>query len=164
MPNLVSIAYTPFDVERSPRDHYARVSVEHAQLVAGHGIDGDAKATTGQRQLNVMLAETVDQLRAEGLHTAPGQLGEQLVVAGLNPVDLKPGVQLRLGNEAVIELGKLRTPCDRFAHIQGVPVKSAVGRIGYMARVTVGGQIAVGSLVGVDSGVSQGEGEAPAEP
>jgi MOSC domain-containing protein YiiM len=154
MPHVLSIAYTPFDIDRQPRDHFARVAVQQARLVANHGIDGDAKATTGKRQLNVMLAETVDQLRAEGLHTAPGQLGEQLVVAGLNPRDLAPCVRLRIGDDAVIELGKLRTPCDRFAHIQGVPVESAVGRIGYMARVVNDGEITVGSPVAIIKSLS----------
>jgi MOSC domain-containing protein YiiM len=147
MPHLHSIAYTPYDVDRQPRDHFARVAVQQARLIANHGIDGDAKATSGKRQLNVMLAETVEQLRAEGLHTAPGQLGEQLVLAGLNPNELAPGVRLRIGDDAVIEFGKPRTPCDRFAHIQGVPVESAVGRIGYMARVINDGEITIGSPV-----------------
>jgi MOSC domain-containing protein YiiM len=147
MPYILSIAYTPFDVDRQPRDRFARVAVQRACLVANHGIDGDAKATASKRQLNVMLAETVDQLRAEGLHALPGQLGEQLVIAGLNPHDLAPAVRLRIGDDAVIEFGKPRTPCDRFAHIQGVPVESAVGRIGYMARVINDGEIAIGSPV-----------------
>ena len=153
MPHVISIAYTPSDIERRPRDQYARVPLERARLVAGQGIDGDAKATNGNRQLNVMLAETVEELRAAGLHTAPGQLGEQLVIAGLNPSDLAPGVQLRIGDDAIIELGKLRTPCERFAHIQGISIASAVGLIGYMTRVISSGEIKVGSRVQIESAV-----------
>jgi MOSC domain-containing protein YiiM len=145
MPHIVSIAYTPYDIDRHPREHFARVAVQHARLIANHGIEGDAKATSGKRQLNVMLVETVDQLRAEGLRTTPGELGEQLVIAGLNPSHLAPGVRLRIGDDAVIELGKLRTPCDRFAHIQQVAVERVAGRIGYMARVIEGGPIAIGT-------------------
>jgi MOSC domain-containing protein YiiM len=145
MPHIVSIAYMPYDIDRHPRDHFARVAVQQAYLLANHGIEGDAKATNGKRQLNVMLAETVEDLRAEGLRTAPGELGEQLVITGLNPSDLAPGIHLRIGDRAIIELGKLRTPCDRFAHIQQVAIEQVVGRIGYMARVIADGPIVIGS-------------------
>ena len=155
MPHVISIAYTPVDIDRHPRDYFARVAVQQARLVAGHGIDGDAKATSGKRQLNIMLAKTVDQLRAEGLHTAPGQLGEQLVIAGLNANDLAPGARLQIGDDAMIELGKLRTPCDRFAHIQQIAIDEVIGRIGYMARIIKDGDIAIGSPVAIESATTQ---------
>jgi len=144
MPHIVSIAYTPADTERRPADHYARASLTHAALVAGQGIAGDVKAKAGKRQLNVMLAETVAELRAEGFCTAPGELGEQLVIAGLGAAAI-PGARIQLGDSAVIELGELREPCGRFARIQGVPAAAGEGRIGFMARVLVDGEIAVGS-------------------
>jgi MOSC domain-containing protein YiiM len=147
MPHVVSIAYTPRDIERHPRDRYARVAADRAALVANRGIEGDVKATSGKRQLNVMLAETVAELAAEGLSASPGELGEQLVIAGLDDRSLRPGARLRIGDAAVIELGKLRTPCERFAHIQDTPIEQAIGRIGYMARVIESGAIEVGSAV-----------------
>jgi MOSC domain-containing protein YiiM len=151
MPHVVSIAYTPFDMDRRPRDCYARVATQQASLVAGHGIDGDAKATRGNRQLNVMLAETVEELRREEFHTSPSELGEQLVIAGLSPDQFATGVRLRIGSDAIIELGKRRTPCDRFAHIQRCSIEQVVDRIGYLARVITDGEIAVGSPVFVES-------------
>ena len=149
MPHLVSIAYRPADIEQRPQDRYARVPVERAKLVEGHGIDGDTKGRFPKRELNVILAEIVEQLRAEGFRAAPGELGEQLVIAGLGPDVLTPGVRLRLGETAVIEITAPRTPCSRFAHIQGRTIKSARGRIGVMARVVCGGDIALGDAVAV---------------
>ena len=149
MPQIVSIAYTPADVERRPAARYARVAAERAVLVADRGIDGDVKGNGGARQLNVMLAETVARLRAEGFHADPGELGEQLVIDGLEPAELGAGVRLRLGDKAVIEVSMPRTPCERFAHIQSRPKESGRGRIGFMARVVAGGEIAVGSAVSV---------------
>src|SRR4051812_4853899 len=81
--SIVSIAYTPAGIERKPKDSYGRAAVPRATLVADHGIEGDRKARGGQRQLNVMRAEMVEQLQAEGYRTAPGELGEQLVIRGL---------------------------------------------------------------------------------
>src|SRR5690242_16696675 len=121
MPHVVSIAYKPADVENQPPDHFSRMSIERVVLVAGRGIQGDTKGRSANRQLNVMLAETVDQLRREGFKTGPGQLGEQIVVAGLPPDATGPGLRLRLGESAVIEFLAPRLPCGRFAHIQGRP-------------------------------------------
>jgi len=146
MPRVVSIAYTPRGVERRPTDHYARVPVERATLVEQRGIDGDLKAAGngGSRQLNVMRAETLAELAAEGRKTAPGEMGEQLVVTGLDPAAFAEGTRLQLGASAIIEVGIPRAGCGRFEYIQGAMKQSVAGRLGVMARVVVGGAIAVG--------------------
>jgi MOSC domain-containing protein YiiM len=150
MPQVVSLTYKPADMERKPADRYSRVAVERVMLVIGHGIAGDSKGRPDSRQLNVMLAETVEQLRSEGFQTAPGELGEQIIIAGLPVEAAAPGVRLRLGESAVIELVFARVPCRRFARIQGLPKDAARGRIGFMARVLAGGEVAVGSPVQVE--------------
>jgi MOSC domain-containing protein YiiM len=147
MPHIVSICLTPSDVERKPADHYARVPVERATLVEGQGIAGDLKGTGRDRQLNVMRAEDLAELAQEGRQVGPGQMGEQIVLAGLNSADLGNGTRLRLGPTAMIEVSKPRTGCDRFEHIQKTTKQAVAGRLGVMARVVVGGEIAVGDEV-----------------
>ena len=147
MPHVASIAYTPRGVERRPTDRYARVPVETATLVEGKGITGDLKGSGGARQLNVMRAETLAELAAEGRQTGPGQMGEQLVLAGLDPAALAERTRLRLGETAVIEIGIPRTGCGRFESIQGATKQSVAGRLGVLARVVVGGDVAVGDEV-----------------
>ena len=140
---------TPRNVEvRKPQDRYARVAVERTRLVEFHGIDGDAKGGATDRQLNIMLAETLDELGAEGFKIEPGAMGEQIVVAGLDPASLANGAHLKLG-AAIVEVGIPRTGCDRFEMIQGKPKQSAKGRLGVMARVVTGGEVAVGDAVEV---------------
>jgi MOSC domain-containing protein YiiM len=150
MAHVQSIAFTPADIERTPAERYARISCERAALVAGRGIAGDVKARPGKRQLNVMLAQGVARLRDDGYRTAPGELGEQLVIAGLEEGAVEPGMRLRIGDTAIIQLGKLRTPCARFAGIQGFPAAAARERIGFMARVVVGGEFEIGSPVVIE--------------
>lgn len=153
MPQVVSIAYTPANIERKPEDHYARASLDQARLIANRGLEGDVKGRAGDRQLNVMRAEDVAELRAEGYHTGPGELGEQLVIAGLDTAAFEAGTRLRLGETAVVEIVMLREGCDRFEHIQGHPKEASAGRIGAMARVVQSGDIAVGSQVTVEAPV-----------
>jgi MOSC domain-containing protein YiiM len=151
VPEIVSIVYTPAGVERKPADRYERVPLERAKLIADRGIDGDVKGAGGSRQLNIMLAETLAELAAEGRKIGPGEMGEQLVIAGLEPAMLLEGKRLRLGATAVIEIGIPRTGCPRFEHIQGTTKQSVAGRLGVLARVIVGGEIAVGDEVHLSS-------------
>jgi MOSC domain-containing protein YiiM len=147
MPKVVSIAFKSKDMENKPANFFSRRSVERAVLAPDQGIVGDMKGGSGKRQLNVMFAETVAELRSEGSHALPGELGEQIVITGLPPGARAPGVQLQIGENAVISLDFYRTGCTRFEHIQQRPKKSVAGRLGIMARVLVGGEIAVGDQV-----------------
>ena len=148
MPQVVSIVYTPSPPGPRPQDRFERVAVERAQLVENHGIEGDAKGRPGTREVNVMCAEVLAELAAEGFQTAPGEMGEQVVIAGVPAAALAPGVRLQLGG-AVIEVILPRTGCARFEHIQGRPKQSGQGRLGVMARVVSGGEVAVGDEVRV---------------
>ncbi len=152
MPHLASIVYCPAEDYVETPDHYLRVPVSTAELVAGHGIRGDRKGSQPERGLNVMSAEILADLAREGFQTGPGQMGEQLVLAGLDFSTLAEGARLRLGeaaSTAVIEFVKNRTGCDRFEHIQGRSRESVAGRLGFMARVVAGGRIQVGDAVSV---------------
>jgi MOSC domain-containing protein YiiM len=147
MAHVVSIVYRPRDTGR-PQDHYARVPADRVALAESQGIVGDRKGGSGDRQLNVMRAETVAELGAEGFKADPGELGEQIVVAGLPAGALAEGVRLRLG-AAVILVGIPRTGCARFEMIQGKARQDAKGRLGSLARVVAGGEVAVGDPVEV---------------
>jgi MOSC domain-containing protein YiiM len=145
--SVVSIVYTPRDVGmRRPQDHYARVPCERVQLVEFEGIAGDAKGASGQRQLNIMAAETLAELHSEGFKTQPGELGEQIVVAGVDQSAVTVGSRWRIGT-AVVEVTLPRTGCARFEMIQGKSKDSVRGRLGVLARVVTSGEVAVGDAV-----------------
>src|SRR5262245_24352662 len=150
MPSIVSIVYKPADIESKPPEHFARVATETAELVADKGIAGDRKGGVVDRHLNIMARDSLDSLEADGCKTGPGEMGEQIVVAGLEIDRLAPGMRLRLGNEAVIEVVKPRTGCARLEHIQKISIKATANRLGVMCRVERGGTIRVGDEVRVE--------------
>lgn len=153
--HVFSLVFTPAGSERKPADHYARVPADRLTLAVRQGVVGDAKGGGGRRQLNVMRAETVADLRAEGFHAGPGELGEQVVVAGLEEADLAVGNRLRVG-AAVIEVTLPRTGCLRFERIQGKAKQTVEGRLGVMARVVADGEVAVGDAVAVAAAAAAG--------
>lgn len=150
MPHIVSIAYSsPTEIPR-PANHYHRVPATTAKLIADRGIENDRKSKGGNRQVNIMAAETLARLADEGFRTAPGQMGEQIVVEGVDADNLREGTRLRLGASAIVVVGLARTPCDRFERIQGKHKKLVRGRLGVIARVISDGTISVGDPVAIE--------------
>jgi MOSC domain-containing protein YiiM len=147
MATLTSIVVKPADLPSRPADRYQRVPVTEAVLVAGSGLDGDRKAAGGDRQINLMSAEDLAHLASSGFRTGPGEMGEQLIVAGVDVAALRPGDRLQIGPSACLEVVKPRTGCQRFVEIQGKPVAASSGRLGVMMRVVAGGAIRVGDTV-----------------
>ena len=148
MPTIASIVHSPQIDYHEPADRYLRVPVTMADLVEEQGIEGDRKGANPDRGLNVMSAEILADLAQEGFQTGPGQMGEQLVIAGLDFAALTEGTQLQIGT-ATIQFIRNRTGCDRFERIQGHPRASVAGRVGFMAKVVASGRIRVGDSVSV---------------
>jgi MOSC domain-containing protein YiiM len=149
VPTIVSIVYKPADVESKPADRYARVAVDKAELVTGKGIAGDRKGSGDERHLNVMACETLAGLQADGCKTGPGEMGEQIVLEGIEVDRLLAGTRLRLGRDAVIEVVKPRTGCARLEQIQKITIKATTSRLGVMCRVERGGSVGVGDPVAI---------------
>ncbi|MGH2523590.1 MAG: MOSC domain-containing protein [Anaerolineales bacterium] len=149
MIEIISIVYKPESVGSDPKDHYARVPLASATLVVGRGIEGDRKGGHPNRQLNIMSLEALRELRAEGFRTGPGQMGEQIVIGGLDVGTLTAGDRLQTGDQAWVEVINPRTGCDRFERIQGKSPELAAGRLGVIAKVVTGGAIRVGDPVRV---------------
>lgn len=148
MTQIASIVYRPIG-QPNPTDDYLRLDLDDATLIAGYGIEGDAKGGHPDRQLNLMSYETLTNLRVQGFYTEPGQMGEQLVIHQLDVDSLQPGTQVQLGKEAVIEIVKPRTGCDKFERVQKKSRVIVQGQMGQIAKVIVGGKISVGDPVRV---------------
>jgi len=146
MSELVSIVYRPKDAAASEAG-YTRVPLQQARLVDAYGIEGDEKGGGPDRHLNIMAAETLQALAGEGFHAAPGQMGEQLIIAGLAVDSLPAGARLQIGESACVEVVEPRTGCAKFERHQGRQREEAAERLGVMARVVAGGPIRVGDPV-----------------
>jgi MOSC domain-containing protein YiiM len=150
MAQIVSIAWSPPTGQPRPKDRYHRDSFPSAVLSVDRGIEADRKSKGGDRQINIMSAATLACLASEGFKTGPGQMGEQIVLDGIEVDPLPVGARIRLGESAVVEVTSARSGCDRFEHIQGKLKKLVRGRLGVMARVVTGGPIAVGDPVALE--------------
>lgn len=111
----------------------------------------------GDPNLAILLLtrEVIDTLRAEGWPVEPGDLGENLTLAGIPESSLTPGSTIHIG-EVLLQVSE---PCDPCTELQVLPyvgkakgpefVRALTGRRGWFARVLSSGEIVAGTPVEV---------------
>lgn len=144
------------------------------RLLAGLGVQGDAHlGVTVQhrsrvaidptqpnlRQLHLVHAELLDELRDAGFEIGPGQIGENLTTRGIALLDLPRGARLRIGASAVVEVTGLRNPCAQLDRFRPGLMAATLGRAadgtllrkaGVMAIVLAGGDVRAGDAIRVE--------------
>jgi MOSC domain-containing protein YiiM len=90
-------------------------AVPHARVTA-LGLDGDAHRDLEhhggpERAVCLFSLEAIRELQAEGHPMAPGTLGENVTVEGLDWSAVVPGAILQLGGEVRLEVTRYTTPC-----------------------------------------------------
>jgi MOSC domain-containing protein YiiM len=92
----------------------------------------------GPNKAVLMIAgDVIDSLVARGFPIFPGALGENFTVTGLDPHSWRAGQRYRVGEDAVIELTTLRTPCENLL-VFGSAEAAPIGRELYDARCKAG--------------------------
>jgi len=132
--------------------HIARVKgtasdpVQEANVLSGLGLEGDRSAYEGSvRQVLFIDKETLDEF---GL--APGQVKENITVAGLDLSQTKKGQVFSIGDEVTMEIVGGCDPCGKMDAIQPGLMDKIDGRRGMLATVINGGHIKVGDSVRVE--------------
>jgi len=120
------------------------------RLVCDHGIQGDAHAGEGHRQISLLTAEDLDTMREKGrLDLKPGDLAENVVVSGMDLTGLGLGSRLRLGAEAEISITQRGKVCHTRCAIYLQTGDCIMPRLGLFARVLKNGDVAPGDPVDV---------------
>lgn len=132
-------------------------------FIEGLGIDGDAHcgATVKHRsrvkidplqpnlrQVHLVQAELLSELRAKGFIVEAGTIGENILTQGVDLLSLPKNTHIELGDEVVLRITGLRNPCAQLdAYQEGltqvVLARDADGNLllkaGVMAVVVKGG-------------------------
>jgi MOSC domain-containing protein YiiM len=158
-------------VSRDETHRFSKVPAESITLVAGMGVLGDAHAGTlvqhrsrvrrdpnqpNLRQVHLIQAELFDEARAMGHELEPGDLGENVLTAGIDLLGLPTGTLLDLGGP-VVRLTGLRNPCVQIDRFQPGLLKVVVARAaasvirkaGVMSVVERGGEVRPGQAITV---------------
>lgn len=158
-------------VHRKAGHAFSKDEVPDIELVAGHGVLGDAHFGTtvkhrsrvardpskpNLRQVHLLQQELFTEVRRLGHALLPGQMGENITTQGIDLLALGTGTRLRLGSQAIVEITGLRNPCVQIESFQAgllaaVLERNAAGvrvrKAGVMGVVVVGGTLKAGDTI-----------------
>jgi MOSC domain-containing protein YiiM len=147
-----------------------KYAVEGPVMLTSEGLEGDfhrdLRHHGGPDKAVLMIsAEVLESLKHDGFPVFHGGLGENLTVRGLDVTRWRAGQRYRVGEDAVIELTKLRTPCSNL-DVYGEAIKPRLydrqcragdpdtpvwARGGFYARVIKPGLVIAGAPVELTS-------------
>jgi len=127
-----------------------KLPVSSARLRESWGIEGDAHAGEWHRQISLLAAESIEQVRQVLPELEFGMFGENLVTRGIDLPRLQVGDQLQVGEAVLLEVTQIGKEC----HNGGCVIQQATGdcimpREGIFCKVLAGGEVVPGNSVSV---------------
>jgi len=136
----------------SEKKGVCKQEVRSANLVAEHGLKGDAHAGQWHRQVSLLAHLDIEFMRSKGLNLRPGAFGENLVIDGLQTDELGVGTQLQIG-PVLLEMTQVGKVCHTRCAIYYSTGDCIMPRTGLFARVLEGGVVRPGMPVVIKSKV-----------
>jgi MOSC domain-containing protein YiiM len=121
--------------------------VGEAELKVDWGIVGDAHADAWHRQVSLLAMESIEKMQALGLNVGPGSFAENLTTQGIDLLSLPIGSQVRVGEQAILEITQHGKICHDRCAIYYQVGDCVMPREGIFARVIQGGQVKVGDAI-----------------
>ncbi len=180
MTSIGAAAGTVVAVAASPTHTMSKPVRPSITLVAGHGVEGDAHAgatvkhrsrvavdptVPNLRQVHLVHAELLVELRDRGFDIAAGVMGENVLTLGIDLLALTRATRLHFSGGPIVEITGLRNPCAQLdglkpglmaALIEKTVSGAIIRKAGVMGIVVRGGPIAPGCGITVDAGSSDG--------
>ncbi|HHY47073.1 MAG TPA: MOSC domain-containing protein [Firmicutes bacterium] len=119
------------------------------ELVADHGVRGDAHAGPWHRQVSLLQRESIDKMTQMGFAVAPGDFAENITTEGIDLVSLPVGTRLAVGNGAVVEITQKGKECHSGCAVFRRVGECIMPREGIFARVLAGGEVRPGDEIRV---------------
>ena len=124
--------------------------VSDANFITGQGMEGDrhlrSDGRRSNRQVLIMDSETLSQF-----DLLPGQVRENVTVAGLDFSSISAGDKVSLGGDVILEITGDCEPCARMDELRPGLKDEIDGKRGLLAFVEKGGLVSVGAEVGVNA-------------
>jgi hypothetical protein len=153
--------------------HFSKTPQMWIRLVAGLGVEGDGHAgvtvqhrsriarnpaSPNLRQVHLLHRELLDELAGRGFPLGPGQIGENILTAGIDLLGLPTDAVLHIGETAHVRVTGLRNPCvqlDRFrpglmaATLDRDAAGNLIRKTGIMGVVLADGDVRPGDAIRV---------------
>lgn len=121
--------------------------VRKVTLVKDSGIQGDAHAGPGHRQVSLLALESANIMKDKGLDIDAGDFGENIVTEGLDLKHIIQGTRLRVGKEALLEITQIGKECHDRCAIYYKAGDCIMPKEGIFGTVQAGGVVRIGDEV-----------------
>lgn len=132
-----------------------KTAVTTVDLVADHGIAGDAHAGNWHRQVSLLAEESIASMQRLGLKVGAGDFAENITTSGIDLVALPVGTKMMIG-EALAEVTQIGKECHAPCAIYHQAGSCVMPKEGIFVRVLEGGRAETGSplvILNPDQGV-----------
>jgi MOSC domain-containing protein YiiM len=136
-------------VSVSHRKGEVKHNVAQARLLVEHGLEGDAHAEGGIRQVSLLAQASIDKMVAAGADVHPGDFAENLTVEGISVMYLPVGTRLKVGDAVQLEVTQIGKKCHAGCAIRELIGDCVMPREGIFARVITEGLVKPGDAIQV---------------
>ena len=130
----------------SPEKGTEKKPVEKGVLIPGFGIENDAHAGSGHRQVSLLSYNSVMEFNKKGAKVTDGAFGENLLVEGIDLKALPVGSVLKTGT-AVLRTTQIGKECHSSCVIRQRTGECIMPREGIFAEVLEGGEVRPGDMI-----------------
>ena len=131
----------------SQEKHVAKSSVERVFLKKDFGIEGDAHAGSGERQVSLLSRTSIEKMLKLGADLTHGAFGENMVVDGLDFKKISVGTRLLVGKTAVLEVVQIGKECHQPCSIYRAVGYCVMPEEGIFAKVLESGEAEVSDFI-----------------
>jgi MOSC domain-containing protein YiiM len=107
------------------------------------GLENDAHAEPGIRQVSLLAKESIEKIRAKGLDVQYGDFAENLTTEGIDLPSLPVGTKLKVGGKVLLEVSQIGKVCHNRCNIFYTVGDCVMPREGIFAKVLTGGEIKI---------------------
>jgi len=137
-------------INTSEKKSVRKKSRESAVLLQDLGIEGDAHAGPGHRQVSLLAEESIGKMKALGADVGPGDFAENITTRGLDLLSLPCGTRMALGQEVLLEITQHGKECHSRCAIYYQAGDCVMPKEGIFAKVLRGGALRPGDRIIVE--------------
>ena len=113
-------------------------------FVEGSGIEGDAHAGPGLRQVSLLAKESADKIREIMPEISNGRFAENVTTEGVSLNTLPIGTEIWLDGRVLLQVTQIGKECHGGCAIKQIVGDCVMPREGIFARVLKGGTVSPG--------------------
>lgn len=125
-------------------------NITEANLLEDEGIQGDAHAQGGIRQVSLLADESITKMKEKGVIVSYGDFAENIVTKSIDLVSLNIRDTINVGNDVILEVSKKGKECTSPCSIYYQVGYCIMPTEGVFCTVKRSGKIRVGDTVHVE--------------